>query len=128
MRKREMSLISLGNLTLIYDLKYAPSSKNAPYFKSLWPCKCYRSFGTVSSRGNSILFKPNIQHTVIQEEYSSEGNYVILLYTVFTKTYTMVSVYDPNEDRPMFFGGNKWNNQRIVIRSFDCGRRLQFRP
>ena len=77
--------------------------KSAPYFKSLWPGKCYHSFGTVNSRGTSILFKPNIQHSIIQEEYSLEGNYAILLCSIFTNTYTIVSLYGPNEDRPMFF-------------------------
>ena len=76
---------------------------NIPYINTIWPGKCYHSCGTRHSRGTSILFKHNIQHNIIHEEYCNEGNYVIIICKVFINTYTLVNIYGPNDDRPSFF-------------------------
>ena len=77
--------------------------RTATHFDTLWRGKCYHSIGTSNSRGSSILFKPNIQHNIIHEEYCREGNFVILVCSIFLNTYTIVNIYGPNDDRPAFF-------------------------
>ena len=72
-------------------------------FNALWRGKCYHSCGTFNSRGTSILFKPHIQHKILHEEYCQEGNFVLMVCTIFQSTYTLVNIYGPNDDRPSFF-------------------------
>ena len=86
---------------LIQDTHLTP--KTVPYFNAIWPGKCYHSCGTHNSRGTAILFKRNIQHQILHEEYCKEGNFVILVCSIFTTTFTIVSIYGPNDDRPSFF-------------------------
>ena len=77
--------------------------RTVPFFNTLWRGKCYHSCGTVNSRGASILFKPNVQHNIIHEELCPEGNFIILVCSIFSNTYTIVNIYGPNDDRPTFF-------------------------
>ena len=79
------------------------TQRKTPYFNALWRGKCFHSFGTHNSRGTSILFKPHIQHNILHEEFSDEGNFVLLTCTIFLNTYTLVNIYGPNDDRPSFF-------------------------
>ena len=77
--------------------------RSVPAFNSLWRGKCYHSCGSLNSRGVSILLKSSIQHNIIHEEYCTEGNFVILVCKIFSSIYTIVNLYGPNDDRPIFF-------------------------
>ena len=79
------------------------SQRKVSCFNALWRGKCYHSCGTHNSRGTSILFKPQIQHNILYEEYCHEGNFVLIICTIFLNTYTLVNLYGPNDDRPAFF-------------------------
>ena len=89
------------DINLLQDTHLIP--RTIPFFNTLWRGKCYHSCGTVNSRGASILFKPTVQHSIIHEEYCSEGNFIILVCNIFSNTYTIVNIYGPNDDRPTFF-------------------------
>ena len=93
--------------TLQYDLFLLQDThltkRKVSFFNTLWPGKCYHSFGTFNSRGTSILFNPQTQHRVIQEEHCTTGNYNIITCQMFLNTYTIINVYGPNDDRPSFF-------------------------
>ena len=91
---------------LIQDTHLTP--KTVPLFNAIWPGKCYHSCGTHNSRGTAILFKRNIQHNIIHEEYCKEGNFVMLVCSIFISNFTIVNIYGPNDDRPSFF--NNINN------------------
>ena len=96
------------------------TQRKATFFNTLWRGKCYHSFGTFNSRGTSILFNPQTQHNILHEEHCPEGNYNIIVCTVFLNTYTIINIYGPNEDRPAFFRSIKQRlealpNENIVI-------------
>ena len=96
------------------------TQRTVPNFNALWRGKCYHSCGTFNSRGTSILFKPHVQHSIIYEEYCQEGNFVILVCTIFLNTYTIINIYGPNEDRPSFFHClnkklEELNDENIII-------------
>ena len=96
------------------------TQRKATFFNSLWRGKCYHAFGTFNSRGTSILFNPQTQHNILHEEHCSEGNYNIIVCTVFLNTYTIINIYGPNEDRPAFFRSIKQRldalpNENIII-------------
>ena len=77
--------------------------KTAQCFNTVWGGNCYHSFGTNNSRGVSIIFKTRVQHSILHEEYCTEGNFVILECTIFLNTYILAAIYGPNDDRPAFF-------------------------
>ena len=89
------------DIYLLQDTHLTESKE--PFFNTLWRGKGYHSFGTFNSRGVSLLFNPRTHHKVIYEEKCPGGNYVILVCTVLSNTYTIVNIYGPNEDRPSFF-------------------------
>ena len=72
-------------------------------FDRLWPGTCYHACKTSNSRGTSILIRRTLQHDIISEHYDSEGNYIVLICKIHSQIYTFVSVYGPNDDRPVFF-------------------------
>ena len=102
--------------------------KTIPYFNAIWPGKCYHSCGTFNSRGTAILFKHNIQHNIVHEEYCNEGNYVILVCSIFINTFTIINIYGPNDDRPSFFDSinNKMND--LPADNFVIGEDFNFVP
>ena len=104
-QKRRDVVNFLNNLDFdIYILQDTHlTERTAQFFNTIWRGKCYHSFGTHNSRGVSILFKPKVQHCVIREEHCRDGNFLILACTRFLNTYTTVTLYGPNDDRPAFF-------------------------
>ena len=72
-------------------------------FNSLWKGKTYHSCFTNNSRGTSILIKSNVQHDVVKEFISEQGNYVIVQCKIDTETYAIGSIYGPNKDEPRFY-------------------------
>ena len=89
------------DIYLLQDTHIVPMKATA--FNTLWHGKCYHAYGTSNSRGVSILFKSTIQHAIIHEERCPEGNFIILVCSIFLNTYTIVNIYGPNEDCPSFF-------------------------
>ena len=104
------------------------TSKTVKYFNALWNGKCYHAFGTFNSRGTAILFKKNIQHSIIHEEYSNEGNFVIIVCKIFLYTYAIVSIYGPNDDQPSFFKEINQKLQHITVDNIIIGGDFNFVP
>ena len=95
LRKKDYDILLLQDTHL--------TTQTVNNFNHLWRGKGYHSCGSSNSRGTSILFKSNVQHEIIHEEYCKDGNFVILVCNIFPNTYTLVSIYGPNDDCPNFF-------------------------
>ena len=120
--KRRDVLDYLRNLK--YDLYFLQDThltkRKESAFNTVWGGKGYHAFGTLNSRGTSILFSTRLQYEVKYEEYCPDGNYCILICTIFANTYTLINIYGPNEDQPVFFDRinqrlNELSNDNVII-------------
>ena len=70
---------------------------------SEWQYDCLFSFGISNSRGVAILFSNDLDFTVHQHISDPEGNYIIVDITIDNNRLTLISLYAPNQDSPIFF-------------------------
>ena len=102
------------------------TERTAQFFDTIWRGKCYHSFGTHNSRGTSILFKPKVQHSIIYEERCRDGNFLILACHIFLNTYTIASIYGPNDDCPTFFDELYNNLEELTTNNIIVGGDFNF--
>ena len=77
--------------------------KKVPEFNYLWRGKAYHSCYRNCSRGTSILINSRLQHEVLREFVSNEGNYIIIHCKIEGDSYVIGSIYGPNTDKPHFY-------------------------
>ena len=68
-------------------------------FNLLWNGKAYHSCFASNSRGTSILVNRHLQHEVLKEFISDQGNYIIVQCKVGTEIYMLGSIYGPETNR-----------------------------
>ena len=56
-----------------------------------------------NARGVAILFGKDIELSIHIQVIDEGGNFIILNITIFKQRLTLVNLYGPNEDDPMFF-------------------------
>ena len=107
----------------IYCLQDTHFTKNMePYIKAEWGGEVIFNSHTSNSRGVCILFNYNIEYKVIRSNTDQDGNLLILDLEVEGKHFSLVNIYGPNEDRPMFYQNmydaiEEFANETIII----CG-------
>ena len=91
---------------MIYSIPHSRhplNPKNRTLFQCYLACQCHHSSGAHNSRGTAILSKRNIQYEIVHEGYCKEGNFVILVCSIFIAALTIVNIYGPNDDHSSFF-------------------------
>ena len=73
------------------------------YWSNEWGGKVLFSHGSNDSRGIMILFKPSLSFQVDKIESDNAGRYVISDVRFNGKKFTLVNVYGPNIDDPVFY-------------------------
>ena len=68
-----------------------------------WGGKCFLSCHTSNSRGVAILFKDTVPVNVNRVKIDNAGNFVVLDLTLYEFNITVVAIYGPNTDNPIFF-------------------------
>ena len=68
-----------------------------------WGYKAIFSSHTGRSRGVAVLFNNTFPYQIHQVKKDTEGNYIVLDLTIQDYRMTLVVLYGPNEDRPLFF-------------------------
>ena len=71
--------------------------------KSEWGYKCFFDSYATISKGVAILFLNNFQHDVHKIKTGGNGAYIVLDLTIESKRFTLVNLYAPNRDTPLFF-------------------------
>ena len=77
--------------------------KNALYWQNEWGGKAVFSHGNTASRGVCILFKPTLSFEIIKANIHDSGRYIILDLKFNDCIFTLLCVYGPNIDDPMFY-------------------------
>ena len=73
------------------------------------------SHGTSNSRGTCILFR-KLDHFQIKKQFhDTRGRFIILDIVAFESVLTLINIYAPNSDDPLFF-----ENILIQLEQFDC--------
>ena len=72
-------------------------------WKQQWGGKIYMSHGTTNSRGAMILINPKMDCEVELQFTDTEGRLLGISAVINGKTYLIINVYGPNEDKPTFF-------------------------
>ena len=85
----------------LQDIHSTPNTENI--FNSDWGNKGLFSSISSNSRGCAILFNKNLDYKVHAHTSDPEGNYIIADLTVDNNRFTLITLYGPNKDSPLFF-------------------------
>ena len=105
----------------LQDVHFTPNIEKIIHAE--WQHKCLFSFGTSNStRGVAILFSKDLDFVVHKYISDPNGNYIIVDITLDNNRLTLISLYAPNQDSPMFFSNimsivDTINNNDMII----CG-------
>ena len=86
----------------LQDTHFSPGS-DEKLVRARWGNDCYFSSFKSNSRGVAILFNKNFEYKVHRYISDLNRNYLLLDITVEDNRLTLVSVYAPNNDDPLFF-------------------------
>ena len=89
----------------IYCLQDVHSTQTTDKFIQIqWGnTNCLFSSATSNKRGVAILFNKNLDFTIHNHLIDPKGNYIIIDITVDNHRFTLINLYGPNDDSPMFF-------------------------
>ena len=79
--------------------------EKADCFDSLWPGKCFWSFGTGRSAGVAVLTSPNFSGQISRFVFDSDGRVLSVLIQIGNSSLNIINIYSPNtvSDRKTFF-------------------------
>ena len=108
----------------IYCLQDTHSSKLTENFiRCQWNNnECILSSMSSNSRGVGIFFNNNIDFQIHSHISDPDGNFIIADLTVDNNRFTLVTLYGPNSDSPLFFEqligkAQQFNNNKLIM----CG-------
>ncbi|KAJ8035455.1 hypothetical protein HOLleu_22688 [Holothuria leucospilota] len=79
------------------------SFSDEKYWENEWGGKVLFSHGDTNSRGVCILLKPSINYEIIKLDTHTFGRYIFIDVLLNEQVYTLVCLYGPNNDTPVFF-------------------------
>jgi len=68
-----------------------------------WSYQVIFSHGLTHSAGVAIMFKNNFEFTIHHVETDPIGRFIIIDITAENNRFTLVNIYGPNKDDPVFF-------------------------
>ena len=108
------------NIYCLQDTHFTP--KLETYIRSEWGFDCYFNSYMSNSRGIAILFNNNFEYKVLNKYQDDKGNLLALDLTIESNRLSLVTLYGPNTDKPIFYEKvrktlDNFGNDKIVI----CG-------
>ena len=88
-------------MTFLQETHNAICDEN--YWRNEWGGTIIFSNGSMRSRGVCILFKPSLYVQIVKSECHVDGRYVIMDMIIADCMFTVVCLYGPNLDQPLFF-------------------------
>ena len=88
--------------------------------RNQWGFDAYFSSYTSNARGVAILFNNNFEFKILNEKKDENGNLLALNIRIANKTITLITIYAPNADSPVFFENvshilDEFNNDDIIL-------------
>lgn len=102
----------------LQDTHFCPG-KDEKLVRARWEGECFFSSLKSNSRGVAILFNKNIEYKVHNYKSDPNGNYIMLDLTIENNRLTLVSIYGPNSDEPVFYENivnkmEEFGNEHII--------------
>ena len=107
------------SMYLLQDTHFHPSIEER--IKREWGFDIFFASYNSNSRGVAILVNNNIEYKCLNVVQDPNGNYLILRIKVFDKDITIVNIYGPNDDNPVFYNDlqnliiNEGNLENIIV-------------
>ena len=79
------------------------TEKDQIIWKNKWGGDAYFSNGTSSARGVAIFIKRSLKHKIVNKRVDDQGRILSLDVVINDVIFNIVSIYAPNDDKPMFF-------------------------
>lgn len=121
-RKDVFSYIRNTNFYIfcLQDTHFTPENENI--IRSEWGFNCYFNSLKSNARAVAIFFKNNFEVKVTKEKKDNTGNFLALELVIEGDKLTLITMYGPNIDTPMFYDNvaetiNDFNNDLFII----CG-------
>ena len=92
------------------------SKKDEANFRKDWEGDMVFSHGASNARGVAILFSKNFELKITESKIDPNGNYVALKLNILDTEMSVITLYGPNIDSPLFF--NEINN---IVDEFQTG-------
>ena len=89
------------NIYCLQDTHFTESQENL--IQNMWGHQCYFSSYTSNARGVCIFLNNNFEFTVHRKKSDLNGNYLALDITIENHRLTLISLYAPDTDTPIFF-------------------------
>ena len=105
-KSKKYSIICFQDTHFIPDLE--------PYIESQWGYKCIFNSYCSNSRGVAIFFNNDFELKLYKEKKDANGNLLALDLSIDENRLTLLNIYGPNNDSPIFF-----ENIRDVLLEFD---------
>ena len=108
------------NIFCLQDTHFTPEIANI--IRAEWGFDCYFNSLNSNSRGVAIFFNNNFEYKVIREKREFDGNFLALDLEIENNRITLITIYGPNTDSPMFYDKiidvlNLFDNESCII----CG-------
>ena len=108
------------NIYCLQDTHF--SDEDEVFIKNLWGGDCYFSSFSSNQRGVAILFNNNFDFKVHKLKRDEGGNLLGLDVVIEDKKFTLINLYGPNVDTPLFYDSvseviDNFDNQACVL----CG-------
>ena len=100
-------------------------SSNEKIIENQWGFKAYFSSFASNSRGVAVLLNNNFEHKVMGTRKDDNGNLLALDIQLDSKRLTLVTIYGPNHDSPLFYENLKTvvedigNHDVIIVGDFN---------
>ena len=89
--------------SIIFLQETHSSEKDEKRWTAEWGHKCFFSHGNTNSAGVMILFQNNFEYSINNIIRDKSGRYIVMDITVEHYHLSIVNLYGPNSDSPLFF-------------------------
>lgn len=102
-RRRLFSYLHRRKVDVIVLQETHSVSSDESFWTNEWGGTIYFSHGSSESCGVCVLFKPHLKPNIVKSYSHNLGRFVILDISLLGQTVTLVGIYGPNSDNPLFF-------------------------
>ena len=102
-RRKVFAFLHRQNYHLAFIQETHSTSRDERFWSNEWGGRVVYSHGSSRSRGVCILFNPKLDFSIVHSSIDTHGRYILLDIKFSSHIFTLVGVYAPNTDSPLFF-------------------------
>lgn len=102
-RKDTLNFLKGKNYSIYFLQDTHFTDKEMNYIRTQWGYECYFSNFASNARGVAILLNNNFEYKFISEEKDLSGNKLIVNLEIANIQISLINIYGPNRDDPLFY-------------------------